>query len=198
VWGSPVLRALAVWDLFRNFFGMFFAALYLLFGLRELGLSPLLIGITVGIGGASNLVGTLLVKPAARRFGPGPTIVGAALVGCLSPVLIPLAPSSVGLGFAVLALAQALDLIHPLYEVNALTLRQLVTPEHLLGRVNATMHVVARGILPFGAIAGGVLADAIGLRPTLFAAAAGIAIGGLWLAASPVRSFDLRASEPAA
>ena len=38
---------------------------------------------------------------------------------------------------------------------------------HLLGRVNATLHVVERGAIPFGALAGGVLGDAIGLRPTL-------------------------------
>jgi len=57
---------------------MFIGALYLLFGLRELGLSPLLVGITVGIGGASNLLGTLLVQRITHRFGVSPTMVGAA------------------------------------------------------------------------------------------------------------------------
>jgi len=53
---------------------------------------------------------------------------------------------------------------------------------HLLGRVNATLHVVERGAIPFGALAGGVLGDAIGLRPTLLVAAAGIAHGAVWVA----------------
>ena len=180
--GSPTLRALAGWEALRNFFGMFIGALYLLFGLRELGLSPVLLGMTVGVGGASNLLGTLLVLRVTRRFGVGPTMVSAVLVGCLPPVLIALAPSRLVEGFAVLVAAQALDLIHPLYDVNALTLRQVSTPDHLLGRVNATLHVISRGVIPFGALAGGALGDAIGLRPTLLVAAGGITLGAVWLA----------------
>jgi Na+/melibiose symporter-like transporter len=184
VGSSPLLRTLATWEAVRNFFGMFIGALYLLFGLRELGLSPLLVGITVGIGGASNLLGTLLVQRITHRFGVSPTMVGAVLVGCIGPVAIALAPGRAVEGFAVLAATQALDLIHPLYDVNALTLRQLNTPDHLLGRVNATLHVIGRGVIPFGALAGGLLGDAIGLRPTLLLAAAGIVLGSLWLARS--------------
>ena len=88
----------------------------------------------------------------------------------------------------MLVVAQSLDLIHPLYDVNALTFRQLSTPDHLLGRVNATLHVIARGVIPFGALAGGLLGDAIGLRPTLFVAAGGIIVSAVWLARSPVWS----------
>ena len=185
---SPLLRTLAAWEALRNFFGMFIGALYVLYGLRELGLSPLLIGVTVGVGGASNLLGTLLVGRLTSRFGASRTIVGAVLVGCVGPVLIALAPGRALEGFVVLVVAQSLDLIHPLYDVNALTFRQLSTPDHLLGRVNATLHVIARGVIPFGALAGGLLGDAIGLRPTLFVAAGGIIVGAVWLARSPVWS----------
>jgi hypothetical protein len=111
-------------------------------------------------------------------------MVTAMLIGSLTPVLIGFAPASVGAGFAALVAAQALDAIHPLYDVNALTLRQVITPPHLLGRVNATLHVVGRGVIPFGALAGGMLGDMIGLRPTLLLAAAGIALGAAWLASS--------------
>jgi len=162
---------------------MFIGALYVLFGLRELGLSPVLLGMTVGVGGASNLLGTLIVQRATRRFGVGPTIITAVLVGCIPPVLIALAPSRPVEGFVVLVAAQALDLIHPLYEINALTLKQGSTPTHLLGRVNATLHVIAGGVIPFGA-----LGDAIGLRPTLLVAAGGIMLGAVWLARAAIWS----------
>jgi predicted MFS family arabinose efflux permease len=155
-----------------------------LYGLRELGLSPLLIGITVGVGGVSNLFGTLVVQRVTRRFGVRRTMVWAVLIGCIGPVLLALAPSRPVEGFVMLVAGQALDLIHPLYDINALTLRQAITPTHLLGRVNATMHVVARGVIPFGALAGGVLGDALGLRPTLVLAAGGIIVGAVWLARS--------------
>jgi predicted MFS family arabinose efflux permease len=185
---NQLLRRLAVWGAVRNFFGMFIGALYVLYGVRELGLSPLLVGLSIGVGGASNLLGTLLVQRVTRRFGTGPTMIAAALVGCIGPVLIALAPSGVSLGFAVLVAGQALDLIHPLFDVNALTLRQITTAPHLLGRVNATLHVVERGVIPFGALAGGMLGDAIGLRPTLIVAAGGITLGALWLARSGLPS----------
>jgi predicted MFS family arabinose efflux permease len=182
---SPVLRTLATWEGVRNFFGMFIGALYVLFGLRELGLSPLLVGLSVGIGGVSNLVGTLLVQRVTRRLGGAErTMVAAMLVGSLTPFLIALAPAEPVTGFLALVAAQALDVIHPLFDVNALTLRQVTTPPRLMGRVNATLHVVERGVIPFGALAGGVLGDAIGLRPTLLVAAAGIALGALWVARS--------------
>jgi predicted MFS family arabinose efflux permease len=161
---------------------MFIGALYVVYGLRELDLTPFLLGVTVGAGGASNLLGTLVVEPVTRRFGLRRTVVGAALVGCCGPLLIGLAPGQTLAGFVFLLAAQALDAHHPLYEVNALTVRQVLTPAQLLGRVNATIHVATRGVIPVGAIAGGVLGDAIGLRPTLLIAALGIILAALWLA----------------
>jgi MFS family permease len=44
--------------------------------------------------------------------------------------------------------------------------RQLVTPDQLQGRVNATARMIAWGGSPFGALVGGLLADQIGIRPT--------------------------------
>jgi Na+/melibiose symporter-like transporter len=184
---NPTLRALATWEALRNFFGLFIGALYVLFGLRELGLSPVLVGITVGVGGASNLIGTLVLPKVTRRFGVRRTMVGAVLVSCLSPILIALAPSHPVGGFVVLVAAQALDAVYPLYDVNALTLRQVTTPAALRGRVNATMHIVARGVIPFGAVAGGILGEAVGLRPTLLMAAIGITVSAVWLARSARR-----------
>ena len=90
---SHLLSTLATWEALRNFFGMFIGALYVLFGLRELGLSPLLVGLSIGVGGISNLVGTLLVERVTRRLGTGRTMVTAMLVGCIPPILIALAPA---------------------------------------------------------------------------------------------------------
>lgn len=65
--------------------------------------------------------GGLRRHPEFLKLWVGPTLVTAVVVGCLPPVLIALAPSRPVEGFAVLVVAQALDLIHPLYDVNALT-----------------------------------------------------------------------------
>jgi Na+/melibiose symporter-like transporter len=194
---NKLLSTLAIWGALRNFFGMFIGALYVLYGLRELDLTPLLVGLSIGVGGVSNLVGTMAVQPITRRFGIGKTMTSAVLVGCITPVLIAFAPAGAAPGFVVLAAAQALDWIHPLYDVNALTIRQRATPPQLLGRVNATLHVVERGVIPFGAVAGGMLGDAIGVRPTLVVAALGIALGTVWLIRSGVLGNGLTPADSA-
>jgi MFS family permease len=195
--GNPFLRSLAGYAATRTFFGNFIGSLYALYALRELGLGPVLLGIAIGVGGASNLLGTLVVEPLTRRFGIGRTVLGAVTVGSLAVFLIPLASGPVPLAFALLVTGQAFDVIHPLYDVNALSLRQAITPDPLLGRVNASMQVLEGGFAPLGALAGGFLGDRIGVRATLFVAAVGILASVLWLALSPLRRLRTAPAPPA-
>ncbi|MHB1317524.1 MAG: MFS transporter, partial [Anaerolineae bacterium] len=73
-----------------------------------------------------------------------------------------------------------------LYNVHAVSLRQTVTPEGLLGRVNATFAFLVTGMLPLGALAGGALGERVGLRGTIAVAAAGSALSVLWVLLSPI------------
>jgi Na+/melibiose symporter-like transporter len=199
--GNPYLRAIAGYAAVQSFFGSFIGALYALFVLQELGLGPVLLGVAIGIGGASNLLGTFLVGPVTRRFGTGRTMVGAVLLASCTGFLTPLAGVAADsalaagaggaalVGFAFLGASQAFDFIHPLYEVNALTVRQTVTPPAALGRVNASMRVLEGGAAPLGAVVGGVLGDLIGVRPTLFLAFAAMLLNTLWLTRSPLKTL---------
>ena len=199
--GNPYLRAIAGYAAVQSFFGNFIGALYALFVLQELGLGPVLLGVAIGIGGASNLLGTFLVGPVTRRFGTGRTMVGAVLLASCTGFLTPLAGVAADsalaagaggaalVGFAFLGASQAFDFIHPLYEVNALTVRQTVTPPAALGRVNASMRVLEGGAAPLGAVVGGVLGDLIGVRPTLFLAFAAMLLNTLWLTRSPLKTL---------
>ena len=182
----PLLRAFAAFSVTRSFFGNWIGALYALYVLHDLALGPVLLGVTIGIGGLSNLLGTFLVGPLTRRFGIGRTVLATTIVGSLTVFLIPLARGSLLMGFAMLAVCQAFDAIQPIYEVNVLTLRQSITPPRLLGRVNAAMRVLEGGVGPLGAIVAGLLAGQIGVRPTLFGAALGICVSILWLVFSPL------------
>jgi hypothetical protein len=78
---------------------------------------------------------------------------------------------------------------HPGYNFNELSLRQSIAPPQLLGRVNSTAHLLFRGLLPVGAMAGGILAQGIGMRLTMFAGSLGILLSTLWLLFSPIRHF---------
>ena len=88
--GHPLLRPMALASGTSQLFGNFFASLYTLYALDELGLSPLLLGLVISAGGVGSLAATALVGPLTRRFGIGPTIVwcriGAGLLAFLVPI----------------------------------------------------------------------------------------------------------------
>jgi hypothetical protein len=77
----------------------------------------------------------------------------------------------------------------PLYNINQVSLRQAITPHHLLGRMNATMRFLVWGTMPIGSLLGGYLGTTIGLRPTLAITAVGSSLAFLWIFLSPVRAL---------
>jgi MFS family permease len=188
--GQPVLRALVGAAATQSFLGNFFDPLYSLFALRELGLSPAAIGFTIALGGISSLVGALLARWVLRRFGLGRTLIGALILSSAAAVLMPLAGSIPGSGLILLSVAQLLgDVFGMLYTIHTISLRQAITPDHLLGRVNSSLRLVEDGIAPLGALTGGVLGAALGVQNTLFIAAMYGAVACLWLIASPIRKL---------
>src|SRR5262245_10799629 len=68
VGASPLLRSIAAYGASRTFFGSAIGALYALYALRDLGLDPVLLGITIGVGGVSNLIGAASVAAVTRRL----------------------------------------------------------------------------------------------------------------------------------
>ena len=51
-----------------------------------------------------------------------------------------------------------------MWNVVTVSLRQRVVPAHLLGRVNSVYRMLGWGLMPLGALAGGFVAHAAGLR----------------------------------
>jgi hypothetical protein len=70
-------------------------------------------------------------------------------------------------------------------DIHGNSLMFLLTPEAMRPRQAATFRFVNYGVRPLGALGGGLLAAAIGLRPALLIAAAGAVLGIFWLVASP-------------
>ena len=190
VWHHPLLRTLAGATFLRTFCGHgIYGSLIVLFMGRELGLSPGILGMTWGVGGISSLVGAMLATRLTRRLGIGRAMVLGLLVGSLTGFLIPFAPPATVLAVVLLIVAQLGDGADTIYQINELSLRQAVTPERLLGRVNASMHFVEQGAMLLGAVTGGVLGDAIGVRPTLLVGTSGVLIVAVLLAFSPLQTI---------
>jgi Na+/melibiose symporter-like transporter len=188
VLGNPTLRALAGGAGTLAFLGNFFAALYSLYAIRVLGMGPAILGITIAMGGVGSMLGAALARPAARHLGLGRALLLSLLLGSCASMLVPLARGPLPLAVAMMMAAQVLgDCFDTVFSVNETSLRQAITPDRLMGRMNATVGFVADGAGPLGALAGGFLGGVIGVRPTLALAALGGAFAALWLLASPVR-----------
>ena len=187
LWRNLVLRALAADICLLSFFGGFYHALYGAFLLRTLDFSPLVLGLTIGAGGVGSFLGALIVGRLLRRLGLGRGIIAARIVHEACTFLIPVAGGPPELAFGMIVFAQlAGDAFWVTADVSAISLRQTIVPEHLLGRVNAGMHTLEGGCLPLGALLAGFLAEAIGLRETLFIGASGMICGIAFLALSPL------------
>ena len=185
-WAEPRVRPLLAIALCNGLFGGGFAALYLLFALRTLGLTPAMLGLTVACGGIGALLGAGLAAPLARRLGAGPAILILALAAAASAMLIPLAPAAPVAGMVLLIVSQLLgDAAGVAYGVLSASLRQTVLPQDSLGRAAGAFQAATGGTLLIGALIGGALGGLIGVRETLFLAAAGLALGPLIALASP-------------
>lgn len=184
---SPVRRAIAGHSATTGFFGGFFASLYVLYAIRYLHLSPAIMGAVIALGGVGNVIGAAVAPRLVRQSGIGATLIGSTLVMGTASLMIPSAHGSIIAATAFLSAAQLGDIGWPVYHVNELSLRQVITPEHLLGRVNAATQMLSRGLLPVGSLCSGALAVVIGIRSTLALAAAGLLLSSLWLVFSPIR-----------
>jgi predicted MFS family arabinose efflux permease len=192
----PILRALAGSTVLRHFFGSFLGALYGLYAIRELGMSPLVLGLLVSSGGVGAVAGALLTQPLVARLGIGPMLIGTAIAEAIVVFLIPLAAGPVLVASAFLFTAQLVgDALLQAHYIVHTTVRQQVTPDRLLGRVSATVNVLEHGVAPLGALVAALLAETFGVRATLFVAAWGILLATSWLVFSPLRSLREVASQ---
>ena len=190
VTGNPSLRAIAGCFSTLSLFNSVLEAVWLLYLTRNLEIAPGLLGLISACGGAGFLVGALLPDKVARRFGLGPAVIGGILLAALSDLLTPLAGGSIIVIAMMLVASQFLfGLGLTVFDVGQTSLRQIATPDHLQGRVNATMRVIGMGIVPLGGLLGGALGDTIGPRATLFVAALGEILSVTWLLLSPLRSL---------
>src|SRR5438132_11908932 len=81
---------------------------------------------------------------------------------------------------------------NPVYNINQVSLRQAITPDRLQGRMNASMRFLVWGTIPIGALLGGALGQALGLRPAIATMALCSLLAPLWVLFSPVRQLRVQ------
>jgi MFS family permease len=175
-----------------------FSALYVIFAIKTLGLSPSLMGFTVAVGGLGSLAGTAISRRFATRVGLGRAIALGFLVSAVSAVFVPLANGPLWLKIGSLMVAQFVgDSMAVAAMIPAASLRQSLIPRGMLGRAAAFMSLGSGASAVIGALAGGALGSAFGPRAALFASVVGLIVLPLWACTTPLWHLaEIPAAEP--
>jgi MFS family permease len=145
--------------------------LLFLFAYRRLGLHPLAVGIALTLGAAGSVAGAAAAPTLSRRLGRERSLAVSTFCEGAAGAVLALAV----LGAPVLCLAAGLaarGFFGPLWQVNALTLRQTLVPAELQARVTAAARTLGMVPSPLGALAAGALAGLLGPTTLLLIAGA--------------------------
>jgi MFS family permease len=196
VFGQRLLRPILMTAAASNLLLGMSGAVHVLFLVRELRLSAGVVGMVLAIGNGGFVLGAALATRIPRKLGVGPTICLAASAGSIPLFLL----ASVPVGDRAVPFLIAGGLVGSfgsvVYGINQVSFRQAITPECLHGRMNATMKFLVMGFAPIGAVIGGILGGAVGLRPTIWLAAVGACLVALPVFVSPLRKVREMPREP--
>ncbi|MEN8656123.1 MFS transporter [Streptomyces sp. 21So2-11] len=182
----PTLRAIMMGDAIFNLFLVMYQTMLLVFLEREIGLESFGIGLILSGMGCGALAGALLASKISKRIGQGPVIWLAPLVTCPLAALMPLAHPGWSVAVAAIGLA-ALSLGGVVRFVTQSSFQQALTPDQLLGRMNATARFVSWGGIPLGGFLGGALGSMFGATTTLWIGTVGMMMSMLPNFLSPLR-----------
>lgn len=187
---SPVLRAVLLSATTLNLFNYVFAALFVLYVTRSLHVAPGTLGLIIGAGAVGGLLGAVVAGPVSRRAGIGPALILGLVVFPAPLILVPLAGGSKSTILTMLYAAEFVSALGVmLLDITAGSIQTAATPESKLAVVAGFKRTVNYGIRPIGALLGGWLGTAVGVRPALWVATVGALIGVLWALFSPLRTM---------
>jgi len=198
--GSPVLRPLAGAVATFNFFSQIQLTIIVLYAVREMHMSSGEVGVLFAGFGAGGVLAAILLGRGLHWLGYGPMLMATLATAAAAIAGLPLVPGPPALStalFAALYFITGFGLVGQ--NVISMTLRQIVSPSHLQGRVNASFRFISRAVLPIAAVAAGVAGGRLGLRATLVIVALGMPLSLLWVIFSPLRKLrtldDVQAAE---
>jgi MFS family permease len=171
LWRHRLLRTLAAMTGLFNFATNATFAVFILYAVgpdSAMRLTEAAYGLLFAMIAAGSLVGSLLADPIIRRLGRTRSLAVGVLGGAATVGVPALTTNPLVIAAAFLAGGVTLAL----WNVVAVSLRQRITPDRILGRINSSYRLVAWGTRPLGAAAGGVLGELLGLRAVFAIAAA--------------------------
>jgi MFS family permease len=192
---DPLLRASAIYGCLSNLTLVGYQAVLVVFLIRIVGLSAGVTGALLAVTSLGGVLGALLARPAARRFGTARVVFYGRTLLTPACLLIPLADRGPGLALFVLG---SVTVVSAIIAGNVIWggWLQSYYPGKLLGRVSTSVQVFNYGSIPLGAIVAGALASHLGVRVALWIMLSGLVLSVLVLLTSPLRHLrDLPSRE---
>ncbi|HEU0026286.1 MAG TPA: MFS transporter [Ktedonobacterales bacterium] len=193
-WAHPARRAIAGAGAINALCGSLLETALVIFILRDLDISPALMGLSFGVGGVAAFVGAVATERVTARLGLARTLRWSAWVSRGLGLLIPLAGGPIWLAFALITIPQLGDAAYTIYDISATSALQLVTPSRALGRVVASGSTLRSAGSLVGLALGATAGAALGPRGTLGVAMVGMLLGPLLLSLTPMRDGRLTGS----
>jgi predicted MFS family arabinose efflux permease len=185
---DPFLRTLAVSGAVANLALNMVQAILVLFLIQVVGVNAAGVGTVLAVMSVGGLVGAMVANRLGKWLGTARAVLAAELG--VAPFGLLLAFSGPGAG-VVLAVVSGFLVMGCIITTNVLQggFRQTYCPQELLGRITASSQFVNYGAIPLGALLGGTLGEAIGLRPTMVLGMVALVLSASVLLASPIRSL---------
>jgi len=189
----PVMRPLVISGSVLNLASTAYFAVFVLWAvgptsamrLTESQYPLVMLGFALGA-----VAGSFLAEPVQRWLGVMPTILGTLVAS----VLLLLVPVFWPHGWAVAAAVTLVGITNTIGNVVSQSLRQRLVPGALLGRVGGASRTIGFGLMPVGAVLGGVVAERAGL-PATFLGAVGLSLVACLYLGLAVRPSDIREAE---
>jgi MFS family permease len=190
VLGHRYLRNIAATTGLSNLFSNIVFSIYPVYAYVNLGLTPALVGLAGGGFGLGAFLGAVTANRVAARIGVGPAIVASIALGGPAALLVAVAtPETAVFLLALSGFVGGWATV--VYNVNQVSLRQAITPEPLLGRMNATMRFLVWGTIPIGQIIGGAIATVLNsVHVAIWIGAIGGLVAFVPVFFSPVRTLQ--------
>jgi len=182
---TPTLRNLAVSTSILNIGNTMFYAVFYLFIYDQLKMTPVVAGITLGVGSLGVVVGAVAAPKLLKSMGLGSSLTAALMIngfGLLAVQAAMYAPSTVIL--APLWLVASIGI--PIYNINQVSFRQILIADRLQGRMNATMRTFSYGAATLGALIGGAIGVQYGILTTMTTGALIAILAALMIHFGPV------------
>lgn len=159
LWNEPSLRWITILLAGFSFVASAFLDLFIFHLKRDLHQDDAAVGMVFGVAAIGSILGALVAAPMRKRFGFGATWLVAGFIQGAAVLFM----GRAGTVFAIAFCASVFSFAMLIRNVSSISMRQEITPDHLLGRVTAAFWTLITAPAPLGATIATAIAERVGV-----------------------------------